>query len=193
MKDVLVVENFFEQNVIDALIEEMHSNPEENLRYDLGGHSALGRTPYHIERDDVQSMINSDLQTLIRKKIDIRKDLSLKNMTSVEYSSDYGEPNLPPHFDRDDTEVIINLQILSNTTWGVGVDEEVFYIEDNTAVIFNPNTHIHWRPIKKFGPGEFVQMIFFRFGDDKLDNSRLPNHPDDEIFAKIHEIRNNLK
>lgn len=120
-------------------------------------------------------------------------DLELKGIDTVEYSSEFGEPNLPPHYDGDNTEVIVNYQLKSNTNWGVGVDEQVFYIEDNTAIAFNPNEHIHWRPIKKFEPGEYVRMVFFRFYDPRnhKDNSHLRLSQDSVVFEKINHIRNN--
>lgn len=118
-------------------------------------------------------------------------DLELRAIDTVEYNSEFGEPSLPPHYDGDNTEVIVNYQLSSNTNWGVGVDEQVFYIEDNTAIAFNPNEHIHWRPIKKFEPGEYVRMVFFRFYDPRnhKDNTHLKLSQDDPVFDKIRAIR----
>lgn len=120
--------------------------------------------------------------------------LIISGWTIVEYNAIHGTPNLIPHYDRDKTKLIFNFQVSSNTTWGVGVDREVFLLEDNSAVVFNPNKSIHWRPIKNFEPGEYVRMLFVRMID--LDNpedySYLPYDPKDPVFDEIIELRNSL-
>lgn len=109
-----------------------------------------------------------------------------------EYSNKYGSPNLPPHFDGDTNNIIINFQLSSNTSWGIGVGTEVYYLQDNSAVVFNGNTNIHWRPIKNFKDGEYVRMIFFRLydPDNRPDYSGLPPSQDHEVFAEVRNIRN---
>lgn len=112
----------------------------------------------------------------------------------VIYSGEYGSPSLPPHFDGDKTEVIIDYQLSSNTTWDVGVDLNVFDLEDNSAVVFNPNTNIHWRPIKDFEDGEYVTMLFFRLFDPESpkDYSDRALPIDDEVFKEVNDFRESL-
>jgi len=112
----------------------------------------------------------------------------------VEYNEKYGEPNLLPHFDGDTTDYIIDYQLESNTNWSLGVDLDIFPLEDNSAVFFNPNQYPHWRPQKIFYPGEYVRMMFFRFfnPDNPSDYSHLPNHPDDPVFAEVRAFRDSL-
>jgi hypothetical protein len=95
------------------------------------------------------------------------KELEMGATTYVKYSIDHGQPNLPPHLDRDNSEIIVNYQYGSNTVWPLGVNKDLYEISNNSALIFNPNTNIHWRPIKNFESGEFVEMIFFRFVEKK--------------------------
>ena len=120
--------------------------------------------------------------------------LSLDHGNYSEYSNKYGSPNLPPHFDGDTNDLIINFQLSSNTSWDVGVGVDRYSLVDNSAVVFNGNTNIHWRPIKTFKDGEYVRMIFFRLYNSEVrsDYSNLPHHPDNDIFSEVRNIRNNL-
>lgn len=122
------------------------------------------------------------------------KNLTLSGIAAVEYSNKYGKPNLPPHFDADTNDLIINYQISSSTSWDVGLDLKLYSIEDNSALVFNPNENIHWRPIKEFKDGEYIRMIFFRFFDAESpsDYSNLNYWPDDEIFKDIRDYRSTL-
>lgn len=123
------------------------------------------------------------------------KDLSLSGANAVEYSNKYGEPNLPVHYDHDSNDLIINFQLSSNTKWDVGVDLNIYELEDNSALVFNANEYTHWRPRKTFKNGEFVKMIFFRFMNKNKpsDYSHLQydiNHP---IFSEVNKFRDSLK
>jgi hypothetical protein len=109
------------------------------------------------------------------------------------YSLEYGEPELPPHFDGDSTDLILNYQLESNTDWPVGVDQEIVKLEDNSAIMFNPNVKIHWRPRKLFNKDEYVTMIFFRFqGLEPVDNTHLRLLMDDPIFDEARSFRDSL-
>lgn len=122
------------------------------------------------------------------------KDLLLSNKTYVEYSNEYGSPNLPPHFDGDSSDLIINFQLQSNTSWDIGLDSTLYDLQDNSALVFNGNEYIHWRPHKVFNDGEYVQMIFFRLQDIKnlSDNSNLRYSLDDNVYKEVNEFRNTL-
>lgn len=122
-------------------------------------------------------------------------DLTLSSITYVEYSSRYGTPSLPPHYDGDNNDLIINYQFDSNTRWDLGVNFETYEIKNNSALVFNPNKTAHWRPNKIFNDGDFVKMIFFRFAkkENPTDYSDLQKFwPNDEVFKNICEFRNRL-
>jgi hypothetical protein len=137
---------------------------------------------------------------IIDKFYDIVKNitdtpLTMTGVMSVEYSCLYGRPNLPPHFDGDSNEIIINMQVSSNTSWDIGLNLEVYSMEDNSALIFNPNKEIHWRTHKEFKEGEYVRMLFVRFCnlEEIKDNSELFNlSKDDPIFKDIIDLRDQL-
>lgn len=137
-------------------------------------------------------------QTILDKVNDIAKDSSSEKLlmahaTAVEYNSLYGSPNLPVHYDHDTTDLIINFQLSSNTKWDIGVGLEVYELEDNSAAVFNPNEHTHWRPIKIFKDGEYIKMIFFRFKkENPTDYSHLDYAIEHEVFKEIENFRNSL-
>lgn len=134
-----------------------------------------------------------------KKLINIAKNIEPKNlvvtsMTYVEYNKKYGTPNLPPHFDGDSSDIIVNYQISSNTSWDLGLGTELYKIEDNSALVFNPNKNIHWRPHKTFNDDEYIKMIFFRLrGAGPIeDNSHLRYSLDDAIYREANKVRESI-
>jgi hypothetical protein len=117
--------------------------------------------------------------------------LEINSLTYVEYNSLCGNPNLPPHLDSDVNDLILNIQIESNTDWALGLDLKTYTIEDNSALMFNPNKQIHWRAHKEFKDGEYVRMLFVRFFNPKSpsDYSHLDVLQDHEMFKEAIEFR----
>ncbi len=155
----------------------------------LGPDNNLGRL--NLGRIGITDEVYDKLKLLVKEKTD--KNLQLSGVSCFEYSNKYGAPNLPPHFDSCATDLIVNFQLDSNTNWDLGLDLNIYTLENNSAIIFNPNTIIHWRPIKSFKDEDFVTMIFFRYTDYKTDNSHLMLSQNDEAFRKIIDYRMNLQ
>jgi hypothetical protein len=183
MKNVYEVSNFLlpdELEIIESLMKDKNLEQEDGV---------LGRILYTIPLPhDIVIGMQERVETLVGRKLESRGG------AFADYSNKYGQPNLPPHFDGDDNTLIIDYQYKSNTSWGLGVDTTVFEMEDNKAIIFNPNEYPHWRPRKVFKDGEFVTMMFFRFPDKdrSADYSHMVYSQDDEIFAAIHKVRDSL-
>ena len=120
--------------------------------------------------------------------------LAMAHAQVTEYSSLYGQPNLPPHFDGDTNDLIINMQLESNTSWDIGLNTQTYTLEDNSAVVFNGNTEAHWRTHKKFEEGEYVRMMFVRFFNEEKpsDYSYLPMNQMDPIFDDARKLRDSL-
>lgn len=115
--------------------------------------------------------------------------LDFNGATYVKYSNEFGVPTLPPHFDGDSTELIINFQLSSNTSWDIGLGMDLYALEDNSALIFHPNEVAHWRPRKKFADGEFVKMMFFRYNAFiKKDYTHMSNGSNYKIIDDIYKI-----
>lgn len=129
----------------------------------------------------------------IAKNISLN-ELTISGMTYVEYNKKYGAPNLPPHFDGDGSDFIINYQLSSNTSWDIGVDLKTYQMEDNSALVFDPNKNIHWRTHKTFNEGEYVKMIFFRLQrlNSDVNNDHLRYSLDNEIYKEVNLFRDSL-
>lgn len=179
-----VVKNFFTHNQIEELRKEIDIAKKREIQKDLG----------RLCQDHI-ALPDSIRNALFRISYSINKNLLGYGQTLlVEYSNEYGKPNLPPHFDGDSTDLIVNYQLESNTQWDVGVDLKTYSLEDNSAIIFNPNEHIHWRPHKEFGDGEYVKMMFFRFYNRVHPNdfSHLALSKTNPIFDEVNAFRNSI-
>lgn len=87
-----------------------------------------------------------------------------QGIMAVEYSGKYGRPVLRSHKDGGDSSLMINYQLESNTNWDICIDDEIYTLEDNDALVMDPVRQLHSRVDKNFTEDEFVNMVFFRFG-----------------------------
>lgn len=197
------IKNIFTQeelNILNNAISYSKIPVDDNNNYvnyksnseGVGIHEELGRLQFGGLKD-LPQQIKYKLNNMVKNLLS--KNLLFSHAVAVEYSSSYGTPNLPVHYDHDTHDLIINFQLLSNTQWSIGIDLEVYDLEDNSAIIFNGNEHTHWRPHKTFKDKEFIKMIFFRFKDieNPSDYSHLKYSIDDEIFKEMNEFRDSLK
>lgn len=189
MKNVYKVSDFLLPEELDRINHILTDDESWGLRSQSKEDPALGRLMFTIFFPD--GMLDS-----IRVRVEnlIGRSLPLMNGMFVTYQAKYGQPNLPPHFDGDNNDLIIDYQYKSNTSWGLGVDTTVYDMKDNDAIIFNPNEYPHWRPHKTFKDDEFVTMIFFRFPDEEnVDYSHMRYSQDHEIFSEARKVRDSLK
>jgi hypothetical protein len=180
------VDNIFSEEEINH-IKDIISRVEPTVNEELG-------------RVDAYDFKNYLWPETLDKLNNIAKDVSGMPLTmdhamTVEYSNLYGEPNLRTHLDGDTNDLIINIQLESNTVWTMGLNVETYDLDDNSALVFNANKEIHWRVHKEFKDGEYVRMMFVRFYDaeNRTDYSYLPHHPDDEMFKEAREFRDSLR
>lgn len=180
------IDNIFLPEEIDQ-IKDIISKSEHTVHKDLGRTDAL----------DLEQHI---MPEILDKLTNIAKDLSglplkMTHVMSVEYSNLYGTPNLRTHLDGDRNDLIINIQLDSNTVWDMGLNQKTYTLSDNSALVFNANKEIHWRVHKEFKDGEYVRMVFVRFHNPEniSDYSYLPNHPDDKMFWQARAFRDGLR
>ena len=175
---------------LDKEIKKIQQLPFSKQHPDIS--KDLGRIHARIPIKNIGDAVAYKLSE-VANSID-NQSYNLVNALHVDYRKKYGNPNLPPHFDGDNSDLIINFQLSSNTSWDLGLGLRTFQIEDNSALIFNGNHHIHWRPHKTFSDDEYVKMIFFRFQniDYQKDYSYLNKTQNHEIFKEVINFRNNL-
>ena len=183
---ISIVNDIFSQDEIDYIYNSVEIS--ESVIDDK-----LGRLQVNYLKDGFSKKTMDKLYNIVK---DITDDyLEIGNIAYVEYSSAYGRPTLPPHWDVDSTDLILNIQLGSNTQWDLGLNLQTYTLRDNCALVFNPNKEIHWRVHKQFNDGEYVRMLFVRFSNpnDFSDYSHLPDHPDDEMFKPVRAFRDSLK
>jgi hypothetical protein len=174
--------NVFSEKEIDGLYAIINSRwPDTNKE--------LGRIEFSLPLDIIKTKTVEKLQNIVKQVTDV--PLEIRSVTYVEYNPLYGNPNLPPHLDADVNDLILNIQIESNTDWALGLDLKAYKIEDNSALIFNPNKQIHWRAHKEFKDGEYVRMLFIRLfnPESPSDYSHLDVLQDHEMFKEAREFR----
>ena len=184
MENVHVIPNFLlpeELEIIEQILSKtshLEDKPEQMDDRNLGRILYDPSLPY-----EMLEAIQARVELLVGQK------LERANCLFTDYSAKYGQPNLPPHFDGDQNAVIVDYQYKSNTSWGLGVNSTIYEMEDNKAIIFNPNEYPHWRPHKTFQEGEYITMIFFRFPSDDIDYSHMRLSQDDPIFEEARKVR----
>jgi hypothetical protein len=201
INNVIKLNNIFTENELKIFFDEIkytdvptdsdgkYLNSKDNNG--VGIDNDLGRLQFKNLSNLPQNILDK-VNTLAKQVSD--KPLSMSSIVSVEYSGKYGTPNLPVHYDHDSSDLIVNFQLSSNTSWGLGIDLNLYSLEDNSAIIFNPNEYTHWRPKKIFTNEEYIKMIFFRFInlDNPSDYSHLDYTIGHEIFSKIEAYRDSL-
>jgi len=173
-----------ELEVITSLIDSREGD-------DLEVRNDLGRVNFY--NVILPERITNKIAKLVASVSDVKLTTS-NSPLCVDYSAKYGKPNLPPHFDGDSNDLVVDFQLTANTSWSLGVNKEVVPMEDNSAIMFNANENIHWRPHKEFQEGEFVRMMFFRFYDEsnRKDYSHLRLSQNDPVFDDIRAFRDSL-
>ena len=185
MKPIVIKNVLSESEIAD--IQSSIANAEE-----IETQSKYGRYMYHGVQWSEDRTFYDTVSHKVSEALN-RNDFKIKGAGCVTYTAEAGKPDLPPHFDADNTELIMTYQIESNTTWSIGVDLETFDISDNDGLLFHPNENIHWRTHKKFEDGEFVTLLFFRFD---VPNQKSYEHKQysqlDPVFSEVHAYRDSL-
>jgi hypothetical protein len=180
--DINILTDIFSKEEIESLYETVKAN-------DPVIDGDLGRVRVCLLLDTVKEEILEKFRNIIKEFTD--EPLKISSFTYAEYNSLYGVPKLPPHLDGDTNDLLINIQMESNTDWAIGLGLEVYPTNDNVGLVFNPNKEIHWRTKKEFKDGEYVKMLFVRFinPDSPSDYSQQLQKPNYEKFSNVEEFR----
>jgi hypothetical protein len=180
--DIAIITDIFSKEEIEVLYEIIKAN-EPVIEADLG------RVRFFLLLSTVKPEIFEKFRNIIKEITD--EPLEINSFTYVEYNALYGAPKLPPHLDEDENDLLISIQIESNTDWAIGLGLKVYQLKDNVGLVFNPNKKIHWRTKKYFKDGDYVRMLFVRFINPSKpsDVSHTFNYKDDRFFKNVVAIR----
>lgn len=194
--NVKVIKNILSNEDISTIMsvidEELASRTISHK--DLEGNKDHGtlEIEYWKERGRIDIRNPKIPQSIIDKFCDVVKENMIKPLPMgfdfvihAEYSTrSGGNPKLIPHFDISmGATLILDYQLESNVSWGIGVESTVFDLEDNSGILFDPLEYIHYRPVKTFKDGEFVKMLFLRF--NIADELKIQN---DEDHLRLYKI-----
>lgn len=117
-----------------------------------------GHRAWHVNfSKDIENAITRSAQSILGDHIKLDGDYSF-----ARYTPEYGfECKLFPHYDTRDTQrITFDIQLNADEPWGIVVENETYYLNNNEALIFAGTQQIHWREKKKLQPNTKVDMIF---------------------------------
>ena len=138
-----------------------------------------------IRNPKIPQDIIDKFYNVVKNNVDEDIYMGFDFVIHAEYSTrSEGNPTLIPHFDISmGSTLILDYQLESNVSWGIGVESKTVNLEDNDGLLFDPLEYVHYRPVKTFKDGEFVKMLFLRFNvanDLKVQS--------DEDYKRLNEI-----
>ena len=146
--------NIFTQSQIDQIYNIVNgSSIEDTHLQEWAGHRA-----WHVKfPKDIEETITKAAQAILGNEVVLDGDYSF-----ARYSPEYGfNCKLFPHYDtREAQRITFDIQLHADEPWGIVVENEMFSLNDNEALIFAGTQQIHWRENKKLKPDTKVDMIF---------------------------------
>ena len=102
-------------------------------------------------------------------------------------------PKLDPHTDKfvEYPCVIISVQLDSNINWQLAVNEDVFNLSRNQAIVFSGSHQLHWRPQREFKAGEYLDVLLCTVTDTtkKLTKKHLADMEKERInFTDTNKV-----
>lgn len=159
-----IIENIFSEieiNYLKAIIKEKESLKLYTIRPDTGR--------IFISLSYLKPEIIDKVEEIIKNIYG--KDYKVKDIGFQRYKLEYGSPNLKPHVDDGNCEIVFDYQIEANKKWDVVVNGNPVGLNDNDAVIFEGEKDAHWRNSTTFNSNEYVSMINFNaVGSDHWSN-----------------------
>jgi hypothetical protein len=160
-----IIANVFTKDQIDRIYKVVLNTPLSDLKVGpWGGQCAWLKT--HFD-SDITERINEIGFHLFGDEIELQMDYSF-----ARYSSEFGyKPKLFPHSDlRPKPRFLLDIQLKTDESWGLVVEETTYHLEDNQALFFSGTNQVHWREDKTLSPHTRIDMLFcnFEFKDNRL-------------------------
>lgn len=161
----VVVKTVFTEKEISDIYNIVSSTKETDFV------KSLGYNTWHIE---LPKEIEKKLEDLVSNMYGRQVVLSEYNFSRYEKTKSNCQkytywPLLFPHTDEafDSPRITLDIQLKANMDWGVTVDnsgsESTYTLKDNQALTFSGTHQVHWRPVREFIDGEYMEMIFCHF------------------------------
>lgn len=141
-----------------AYLQNLFNNyPEDKI--DVQGFSGLGTL--YIDKILNQESIIKRVELLASQAFG--EELEVLDFSGTRYSPKFGwEVKLGPHYDARPVEMFVfDIQIQSNTPWGLFFEGKRFDLKDNQALLFSGTSQIHWRDPIRLDDDAQIDLIFF--------------------------------
>jgi hypothetical protein len=191
----IVLEDVLEKEEMDQIYSALESTGGEYVRQ-----------PF-VNKSFAQSITDFELPPNIQEKIiKYCEDISgVSGLEIAEYQfaryqnlvdEDSGEPLLPnliPHWDEafEEPRFTFDYQIGGNTTWPIVVEEKSFTLNNNSALTFSGTHQVHWRTVKNFEEGEYLDMVFFHLrqigSGPYSEENKISMHEKVDKYSKIYK------
>jgi hypothetical protein len=191
----IYISNPLSQSDIDILKGIVEKNRETYS----GNHQYTPKNEPEISRQTVDFDCPKHIKDIIDGYIKpLYKDaIEMSHYNYIDYDLKYSDgksfPALPPHVDAAETPMTFNLMVGGNIDWDLYLDGKAYRLQTGDAIIFSSLNQVHWRPKRKWAPGEFVEIISFNYSP--LDNWRFTGEPDpiDPRFFMLQRQRHTDK
>lgn len=115
-------------------------------------------------------------------------------ITYVEYNKKYGgNPYLNPHKDAlGESDFVLDYQLDANTSWEIGINKDLYKLNNNDALGIITTKNYHWRANKQWNDNEYVKMLFFHIA---LENRNIDDAPysKEEIWNFAKDYNGDIK
>lgn len=125
-------------------------------------------------RDDVDIILPEDIQKIFDDIAYSGWEFGEEHIhgyvktTAIVYRPSGEDPEecvLHPHADSSTCGIILDYQLDTNLTkpWYLGIDDNVYTMENNEIIYLNANLDWHWRPYRLFQPGEYLINLLVQY------------------------------
>jgi len=153
----IIFDNVLTQEEIDTILKDMEEYPKDKIKIQTWG----GQGVY----TDLQpsDQVKEKLTKLMSDTMG--EEMKVEQISIVKYSPQFDYMvKLFPHYDTRPVDMfLIDVQLKTNEKWGVIVEGETFYLEDNQGLLFSGTSQMHWREKKVLPAHTDINMMFCWF------------------------------
>lgn len=164
---VFKIKDILSQYHVDLIKKEHNRVKDYFLTQGFVGHRA-----WTIQVPEVEKHVTEVLSEKLGE------EMILSEISYAIYAPRFGyKPKLFPHFDShvvDGQRITVDIQLQTTIDWGIVVEEETFYIQNNEALVFSGTQQLHWREKKELSMDDEIHLIFahFRYAKDRPFSSK---------------------